>query len=229
MTRLSIVLPVLNEAAIIAPALARLQPLRERGAEVIVADGGSRDQTPALALPLADAVIRAATGRASQMNAGAAQARGEVLLFLHADTELPDGADALILENVLRTGALWGRFDVRLSGSHPLLRLVERMMNWRSRLTGICTGDQAIFVTRDAFAGTGGFPEQQLMEDIAFSRRMKRLGPPLCLRPAAVTSSRRWERSGMLRTVLLMWRLRLLYFLGADPGELARSYERRRA
>lgn len=229
MTRLSIVLPVLNEAAIIAPALARLQPLRERGAEVIVADGGSRDQTPALALPLADAVIRAATGRASQMNAGAAQARGEVLLFLHADTELPDGADALILENVLRTGALWGRFDVRLSGSHPLLRLVERMMNWRSRLTGICTGDQAIFVTRDAFAGTGGFPEQQLMEDIAFSRRMKRLGPPLCLRPAAVTSSRRWERSGMLRTILLMWRLRLLYFLGADPGELARSYERRRA
>lgn len=229
MIRLSIVLPVLNEAAIIAPALARLQPLRERSAEVIVADGGSHDQTPALALPLADAVIRAATGRASQMNAGAAQARGDVLLFLHADTELPDGADALILENVLRTGALWGRFDVRLSGSHPLLRLVERMMNWRSRLTGICTGDQAIFVTRDAFAGTGGFPEQQLMEDIAFSRRMKRLGPPLCLRPAAVTSSRRWERSGMLRTVLLMWRLRLLYFLGADPGELARSYERRRA
>jgi len=229
MTRLSIVLPVLNEGAIIGESLARLQPLRERGAEVIVADGGSHDQTPALARPLADAVIRAATGRASQMNAGAALARGEVLLFLHADTELPDGADAVILENLLRTEALWGRFDVRLSGTPLMLRVVERLMNWRSRATAICTGDQAIFVTRDAFARAGGFPDQQLMEDIAFSKRMKRLGPPLCLPQTAVTSSRRWEKSGVLRTVLLMWRLRLLYFLGADPGELARSYERRRA
>jgi rSAM/selenodomain-associated transferase 2 len=182
----------------------------------------------AAARPLADAVVRAPAGRASQMNAGAAVAKGEVLLFLHADTELPEAADTLILQGLQRTGALWGRFDVRLSGAHAMLRMVERMMNWRSRVTGICTGDQAIFVTRQAFARAGGFPRQQLMEDIAFSRSMKRLGPPLCLRERVVTSSRRWEENGVLGTILLMWRLRLMYFLGADPGELARIYERGR-
>jgi len=229
MTRLSVILPVLNEAAIITGALARLQPLRGRGVEVIVADGGSRDDTLAAARPLADTVTRAPAGRASQMNAGADLAKGEVLLFLHADTELPDGADSLILDGLARTGTLWGRFDVRLSGSHPMLRVVERMMNWRSRVTGICTGDQAIFATREAFLRGGGYPEQQLMEDIAFSKRMKRLAQPLRLRQPVVTSSRRWEKNGVLGTILLMWWLRLRYFLGADPGELARTYERRRA
>lgn len=228
MTRLSIVVPVLDEGALISGALTRLQPLRARGAELVVADGGSLDSTLATARPLADAVIRAPAGRASQMNAGAAVAKGDALLFLHADTELPEAADTLILQGLQRPGALWGRFDVRLSGAHPMLRMVERMMNWRSRVTGICTGDQAIFVTRQAFARAGGFPRQQLMEDIAFSRSMKRLGPPLCLRERVVTSSRRWEENGVLGTILLMWRLRLMYFLGTDPGKLARIYERGR-
>src|SRR5579863_6971464 len=173
MGRLTIVLPVLNEAAIIVAALQALAPLRARGAEVIVADGGSRDGTAALAEPLADRVITVARGRGAPMNAGSALGTGDALLFLHADTALPDNADRLI-ETAL-TRRVWGRFDLRIAGRHPLLAIVARMINWRSRLTGIATGDQAIFVTRAAFQAVGGFPELPLMEDIAISRRLKRL------------------------------------------------------
>jgi rSAM/selenodomain-associated transferase 2 len=163
------------------------------------------------------------------MNAGAAAAAGRVLLFLHADTELPPDADRLILAGLAAPGRCWGRFDVRLSGGRPLLRVVERAMNLRSRLTGICTGDQAMFVRRDVFHAVGGFPPIALMEDIALSRKLKRHGPPLCLARPAVTSSRRWEEHGVLATVLAMWGLRLRYFFGADPARLAQSYEKQRS
>jgi rSAM/selenodomain-associated transferase 2 len=218
------VVPALNEAAGIQRMLAALQPLRARGHEVIVVDGGSTDGTPTLAAPLADRVVASARGRAVQQNAGAAAASGDVLLFLHADTTLPEGADALVLDGLRRSGRGWGRFDVRLSGRHPLLRVVERMIGLRSRLSGIATGDQAIFMRREWFRRAGGFPELPLMEDVAITRVLKRLGPPLALRARVTTSSRRWEERGIVRTILLMWRLRWDYFRGADPADLARRY-----
>ncbi|TWT13807.1 TIGR04283 family arsenosugar biosynthesis glycosyltransferase [Reyranella sp. CPCC 100927] len=220
---LSIVIPVLDEAATIAQALQRLAPLRERGAEVIVVDGGSSDATAAHARPLADRVERAPRGRASQMNAGAALARGDTLMFLHADTVLPDDADRLIAA-ALAGGARWGRFDVRIEGTHPMLAVVAWSMNLRSRLSGIATGDQAMFVCRETFAAAGGFPDIALMEDIALSRALKQRGRPACLRARVTTSGRRWQKHGVLRTIALMWRLRLAYFLGADPSDLAVRY-----
>jgi len=223
---LSIIIPCLNEGEGIAGTLAALAPLRARGTEVIVADGGSSDGTPERAAPFADLVITAPQGRASQMNAGAARARGEILLFLHADTLLPESADALIVEGLQRTRRGWGRFDVAIAGRHPLLRVVEQLMNLRSRLTGIATGDQGIFVTRSLFTAAGGYPEIALMEDVALSKQLKRFGPPLCLRHRLTTSGRRWEKRGVLRTIVLMWCLRLAYWLGADPGKLALRYDR---
>lgn len=220
---LSVILPVLDEAPTICAQLAALQPLRQRGAELVVVDGGSRDGTADLARAAADRLVVAPRGRATQMNAGARASRGSVLLFLHADTTLPAAADALIGEAVAH-GVLWGRFDVSIDGRHPLLRVVERMMNLRSRLTGIATGDQAIFVRQDVFARIGGFPELPLMEDIALSRRLKRCARPACLRARVLTSGRRWERNGVVRTIVLMWSLRARYFLGADPDRLAVRY-----
>ena len=222
--RLSIVIPTLNEADGIVEALTALTPLRALGHEVIVVDAGE-DGTAELARSRADRVLRGPRGRAAQMNRGAAAARGDVLVFLHADTRLPASAERLIADGLAVTGRAWGRFDVRLSGGQPSLRIVEASMNWRSRLTGIATGDQAIFVTRDRFRAVGGYPEMALMEDVALSKALKRLGPPLCLRARVTTSSRRWERDGVVRTVLLMWSLRLRYFLGADPSDLARRYD----
>ena len=222
---LSIIIPCLNEAEGIAGTLDALAPLRARGTEVIGVDGDSRDDTVGRARPLADRVLTAPRGRASQMNAGAACARGAILLFLHADSLLPQAADALIVDGLKRTRRGWGRFDVSIAGGHPLLRLVERLMNLRSRLTGIATGDQAIFVTRSLFTAAGGYPEIALMEDVELSRRLKHYGPPLCLRHRITTSARRWEKHGVVRTILLMWRLRLAYWLGADPGKLAPRYD----
>jgi rSAM/selenodomain-associated transferase 2 len=224
MPTLSIIVPALDEAAGIAAALTTLAPLRRRDCEVIVVDGGSRDGTADLARPLADRVITAPRGRAAQMNAGAAMAQADVLLFLHADTRLPADADRLVREGLTRSGRAWGRFDVRIEGRHALLAVIAGAMNLRSRLTGIATGDQAMFVTRTAFAAAGGFPDIALMEDVAFSARLKTLGRPLCLRERVVTSGRRWERHGVLTTILLMWRLRLAYFFGADPARLAQHY-----
>jgi len=217
--KLSIIIPALDEAAGIVAALEALAPLRASGHEVIVADGGSGDGTRELAAALADRVVAAPRGRARQMNAGAGVAGGHALLFLHADTRLPANADRLIFHSLKKH--LWGRFDVAIDGRSPLLPVVAFFMNLRSRLTGIATGDQAIFVRRDAFPG---FPEIALMEDVAFSKAMKRRTPPACLRDKISTSGRRWERNGVARTVLLMWRLRLAYFLGASPDELARQY-----
>jgi rSAM/selenodomain-associated transferase 2 len=224
MPRLSIIVPVLDEAESIGRALKALAPFRARGAEVIVADGGSSDGTPELARPLADKTIAAPRGRAVQMNAGAAAAQGDVLLFLHADTALPPDADAMIREGLRDLSWKWGRFDVRIDGRSVLLPVVAFMMNWRSLATGIATGDQAMFVTREAFAAAGGFPDVPLMEDIALSKRLKRIGRPLCLAVKVTTSGRRWDRQGAIRTILLMWRLRLGYFFGAEPAALARRY-----
>jgi rSAM/selenodomain-associated transferase 2 len=221
---LSIIMPVLDEAATIVATLDALAPPRERGAEVIVVDGGSDDDTVALARPLADQVSAAPRGRASQMNAGAAIARGDVFLFLHADTRLPVDADRLILDGLAGSARAWGRFNVAIEGAHPLFPAIAFFMNARSRLTGITTGDQAMFVTRDAFAAVGGFPDITLMEDITLARDLKRVSWPLCLSARVTTSGRRWEQRGVVRTILLMWRLRLMYFFGAKPEELAKRY-----
>lgn len=221
--KLSIIMPVLNEAAEIEAALAALLVYRQRGVEVIVADGGSNDGTPELARGLADRVVTGATGRAMQMNAGAAAARGGVLMFLHVDTRLPENADATVLDTLVRSGRTWGRFDVRIDGG-GLFGLISSMMNWRSRLTGIATGDQAMFVSRAAFAAAGGFPAIALMEDVALSARLKRIGQPLALRSRVTPSPRRFRQHGVLRLLLLMWLLRLRFFLGADPAKLARAY-----
>lgn len=220
---LSIVMPVLDEAGTVASTLAALAPLRGRGAEVIVVDGASRDGTPQLARPLADLVVSSPRGRARQMNAGAAQARGAVLLFLHADTRLPDDADAAVAA-AIGAGAQWGRFDVRIAGRPWMLRVVARAMNLRSRLTGIATGDQAIFVRRDRFERLGGYADQPLMEDIELCRRLRAHGPPACLRLRATTSGRRWESRGVWRTIGLMWALRWRYWRGESPEALARAY-----
>jgi len=229
--RLAIIVPVLDEAAQIEACLAALGGLRQRGACVIVVDGGSRDATVQLAAPLCDRVIVAARGRALQMNAGARceQARGaDVLLFLHADAQLPPDADRLIFRALAGGGACWGRFDVRLQGRSPGLRLIGLLMNLRSRATGICTGDQAIFVAQGAFLALEGFAPIPLMEDVEFCRRARQLSAPVALRPPAMVSGRRWDRGGVARTVLLMWWLRLAFFLGADPQQLAQRYRNAR-
>jgi rSAM/selenodomain-associated transferase 2 len=224
MASLSIIVPVLDEEARIGAALQALAPFRTRGAEVIVADGGSRDRTMETARPLADRVIDAPRGRAAQMNAGAAAASGDVLMFLHADTVLPPEADVLMLEGLRGTVWQWGRFDVRIEGRSPLLAVVSGFMNWRSLITGIATGDQAIFVTRAAFATAGHFPDIPLMEDVALSKRLKRVSRPLCLTARVIVSGRRFDERGAVRIILLMWRLRLEYWLGVPPATLARRY-----
>lgn len=220
---LSIVVPVLDEAATLVARLQALAPLRQRGVEVLVVDGGSRDGTSALARPWADAVLLAPRGRAAQMNAGADAARGAVLLFLHADTSLPPDADAVVMQAVA-AGARWGRFDVRIVGRHPQLPLVAALMNLRSRWSGMATGDQALFVQRRLFLAVGGFAPLPLMEDLDLSRRLRTIAPPACLRQTVQTDGRRWDGHGLWRTVGLMWRLRAAWALGADAADLARRY-----
>lgn len=220
---LSVIVPTLDEAAGITPHLAALAPLRAAGVQLIVVDGGSRDGTRARAHPLADTVLTAPRGRARQMNAGAVHARGDILLFLHADTRLPDNALPAIRE-AIASSRVWGRFDVRIVGHSRLLPAVAALMNLRSRLTGIATGDQAIFVRRTDFDALGGFPDIPLMEDIVLSRRLKTRGRPACLGLRVLTSGRRWEQRGVVRTILTMWWLRLRFFLGASPTRLARDY-----
>lgn len=220
---LSIIMPVYNEAEGIVATLQALAPLRARGVQLLVVDGGSQDATVALATPWADAVLAGPRGRARQMNAGAQQARGDTLLFLHADTLLPEQADALVLA-ALQAAPGWGRFDVRISGRPWMLRVVARMMNLRSRWTGVATGDQALFVSRRLFDQVGGFPDQPLMEDIELSCRLRALQPPVCLRPPVLTSGRRWEARGVWRTIWLMWCLRWRYWRGEPAESLARAY-----
>lgn len=220
---LSVIIPVFNESSGIVDFLSALAPLRHQGAELIVVDGGSHDGTPALALPHADKVISAAPGRARQMNAGADVAQGGVLLFLHADCRLPADATELIHEAIAR-GAQWGRFDVHIEGRHSMLRIVAALINLRSRLSGIATGDQGIFVLREAFAAVGGYPDIPLMEDIALSDLLRKKWRPACLRHPLATSGRRWDNNGVWWTIWLMWCLRAAYRLGVSPQRLADIY-----
>jgi len=225
--RLAIVVPTLNEAATVERCLRQLEPLRRRGVVVVVVDGGSADATLARATPLADRVLAAPRGRALQMNAGARspEALGaDVLLFLHADTTLPEDADRSVLRALANSERVWGRFDVSIEGGSPWLRIVSAAMNLRSRMTGIATGDQALFIERSSFVALDGFAPIPLMEDIDFCARAKRLSRPLALRARVRTSGRRWERDGVWRTILLMWQLRWAYFFGADPAQLAQRY-----
>ena len=229
--RLAVVVPVFNEAIVIESTLTRLAALRARGSRVIVVDGGSTDATTPLATMHADQVLQSERGRATQMNTGARAAihdGADVLLFVHADSQLPDSADRLIDTALRTTGRAWGRFDVRIDGAAPVLRIASAMMNWRSRMTGICTGDQAIFVTRSAFERLSGFAPIALMEDIEFSKRAKHLSWPAAISTRVVTSGRRWQRHGIWRTIILMWRFRLAYFFGADPQRLAQHYRNAR-
>lgn len=221
---LSIVVPVRNEAGSITAFLQSVRSACDHPVQLVVVDGGSSDATAELARPLCDLLITSTKGRARQMNAGAHRAAGAILWFLHADSRLPPHADRIVRNAISQGRQQWGRFDIGLSGRHPLLRVVERMMNWRSRLSGIVTGDQGLFVTRELFDAIGGFPDIALMEDIAISRKLRPFSRPVCVKPALITSSRRWEQNGVLRTILLMWQLRLRYFFGADPDRLARSY-----
>lgn len=220
---LSVIIPVLNEAPLVQASAATWKALEAEGAEVLLVDGGSGDGTTALLEQAGLAVLHSERGRGRQLRLGAERARGERLLFLHADTQLPEGALALV-QSSLDEGRCWGRFDVRIAGRSPLLPVVAWAMNWRSRLTGIATGDQALFMTRQAYAQVGGFADQPLMEDIDLSARLRRLGWPACVRPPVCTSGRRWESRGVGRTIVLMWALRLAYALGAPPRLLVRFY-----
>jgi rSAM/selenodomain-associated transferase 2 len=219
---LSVIVPALEEADALPLTLARVRaaPIHE----LIVVDGGSRDATRALATPLADRVLTTAPGRAHQMNAGAAAATGDVLLFLHADTALPAGFDRAIAAALADARVVGGRFDVRLEGASPGLRAVGAAINLRSRLTRIATGDQAIFARRAVFEALGGYPEIPLLEDVSFTHALKRAGRIACLRDTVATSARRWEKRGVVRTVVLMWTLRLGYALGVSPTRLHRFY-----
>ncbi|MEI6336904.1 MAG: TIGR04283 family arsenosugar biosynthesis glycosyltransferase [Methylococcaceae bacterium] len=220
--KFSIIIPTLNEEKTIQSCLLALQPLRN-DCELIIVDGDSTDNTRMLAAPLADKVILSAKGRAKQMNNGAKQTTGEILIFLHADTGLPENALPLIQQKISLVRQ-WGRFDIQLSGNHFLLKVIAQTMNWRSRLTGIATGDQVIFVTRQAFEQAGRYPEISLMEDIALCKKLKKISPPICLTDQVISSGRRWEQNGIYRTILLMWTLRLRYFFGADPKTLVFLY-----
>jgi rSAM/selenodomain-associated transferase 2 len=223
--KISLIIPVFNETALIVQNLSALQSFRAAGHELILVDGGGDDTAIPLSKPFVDQTIQSPKGRSRQMNNGAKAASGEILLFLHIDTLLPEGADQLIVTGMERERKKWGRFDVRLSGRNFLLRIIEWLMNMRSRITGIATGDQAIFVQKKVFEIVGGFPDIDLMEDITLSKFLKKCGPPLCLWHQVITSSRRWEEKGILRTILLMWFLRGAYFLGMNPKYLARLYD----
>lgn len=219
----SVIMPVWREAASIESTLMALQPLRQRGHEIIVVDGGSDDDTVALARPYCDQILTSAPGRAVQMNAGAEVASGKILLFLHADTRLPSSALNHIAR-IVSGDRVWGRFNVRLSGRRPLFRVIAWMMNWRSRLTGIATGDQGIFVRRPVFEALHGYAPIPLMEDIELCRRLRLVSRPYCASDPVVTDSRRWEQGGAWRTIWLMWCLRWRYWRGESPETLIQAY-----
>jgi rSAM/selenodomain-associated transferase 2 len=220
--RLSVIVPTLEEEHALGPTLARVRTAEVH--EVIVVDGGSRDATARVAARSADRVLVAPAGRAGQMNAGAAAASGDVLLFLHADTLLPLGFAAAIARALADPATVAGRFDVRLEGASVLLPVIAAAVNARSRWTRIATGDQAIFVRRCAFEAVGGYAPVPLFEDVRLTAALKRVGRIACVRERVVTSARRWERRGPLRTVLLMWGLRVGHALGVPPARLRRLY-----
>ncbi|WP_316933377.1 TIGR04283 family arsenosugar biosynthesis glycosyltransferase [Marinobacter sp. AL4B] len=221
---LSIIIPVLNEAAELPALLTHLAHWQQRGAEVVLVDGGSTDQTSDMARDAGFEVVVTSAGRANQMNAGALASHSERLLFLHADTRLPDDADQLLSQAFSSGSAGWGRFDVVIEGRSKMLPVIAALMNWRSRLSGIATGDQALFMTRTLFNKAGGFPEQPLMEDIEISKRLKRISRPICLSHKVTTSGRRWDTRGSWSTILLMWQLRWAYWRGVPTQQLIERY-----
>lgn len=224
--KISIIVPVLNEEKNLPDVLRQLQSFRHAGHEVIIVDGGSADNSLMLAheADAADAIIISRAGRALQMNSGASIASGDVFLFLHADTVLPDDA-AQVISALDYRGNFWGHFDIRLSSNKKIFRLIEWFINSRSRLTSIATGDQAIFIERYLFNSTGGFPEIALMEDVAISQLLKKSSKPVCLQQKVITSSRRWQQKGIVATILLMWKLRFYYFIGISPEKLRQLYK----
>ncbi|RMJ05686.1 N-glycosyltransferase [Marinobacter litoralis] len=222
--KLSIIVPVLNEAKVLTDLLTHLTHWQQRGAEVVIVDGGSTDQTTTMAHSAGFDVITTAASRAHQMNAGALACHAPHLLFLHADTRLPANADTILARTFNATGSIWGRFDVMIQGHSKMLPVVATLMNWRSRLSGIATGDQALFMTRELFNKVGGFPEQPLMEDVEISKRLKNICPPVCLREKVITSGRRWDDRGSWRTIWLMWQLRWAYWRGEPAHKIAERY-----
>jgi len=218
----SIIIPVLNEENSIKVLLQQLQVCRQQGHEVIVVDGGSNDNTRSVAESLSDKVISCEAGRATQMNNGVAQSRHEILWFLHADTIIPKNAIEQIQQALNKSD--WGRFNVKLSGSHISFRLIETMINVRSCVSSIATGDQGVFVKRKIFRQVNGYSNIPLMEDVDISKKLKKLSKPVCLKCILITSSRRWEKNGISSTILLMWKLRFLYWLGVSPKYLVRQY-----
>ena len=221
---LSIIIPALDEAEALPRLLEQLAPARERGAEIIVVDGGSSDDTVTLAEAAGVRIVHAERGRARQLQAGIDVSSGEALWLLHADSSIDPFSDQHIVWNLSEYGRLWGWFSLRLDSRQWLLRVVPRAINIRSRLSGIATGDQGIFVLRSALARIGGVPMQPLMEDVELCIRLRELGPPQVLLKRITTSARHWQRRGVLRTIVLMWRLRLAYALGADPADLDQRY-----
>lgn len=221
---ISIVVPTLNEASQIESFLLKLQYLRKNGHELIIVDGGSQDSTLSIAQQFVDDIVSCEPCRAEQMNAGAAMARGDILWFLHADSYPPPCADRLITKGLQEQPRVWGRFNVRLSGSSSLFRIIEFMMNVRSCFTGIATGDQGIFVKRSVFFNHNGFPKIALMEDVAISKKFKKISRPLCVTEPIVTSSRKWESDGIFRTIVTMWLLRIAYWIGINPDRLKNIY-----
>ena len=220
--KISVIIPVLNESAALEVFLKKLQVFRNECCEIIVVDGGSMDASCQIANSYCDKLLISESGRAKQMNLGAASASGSVLLFLHADTSLPSDFFKLVTEKMEKES--WGRFDVSLSGGRFMFRIIENMINLRSCITGVATGDQAIFVKKELFNKVGNFPDIPLMEDVALSKALKKIVSPICLKSRVITSSRRWEKYGTWRTIILMWRLRWAYFRGVNPKELKKRY-----
>jgi len=220
----SIIIPTLNEGAVIVGLLKRFQALRALGCQVIVSDGGSTDNTCELVEHLVDRLVRGDAGRARQMNRGAAEAEGEILWFIHADSDFQQPALGQLVETLADADCTWGRFNVQLDARPFVYRVIESLINWRSRVTGIATGDQAIFVRRKVFEMIHGFADLPLMEDVDISQRLRAIARPLCISTPVITSARRWQQGGVIRTILLMWRLRLAFYLGVSPERLARHY-----
>lgn len=221
---LSIIVPVRNHARVIGPVLHALKPFRDRNAEVIVVDGGSNDDTAMLARPLADQVIRSAGGLGHQMNEGARAANGFIFLFLRPETKLPADADTQVMYGRARDTSVWGRFDLRIAGRHMLLPLAARYLNWRSRATGIATGEQAIFVQRETFFRVGGFNQLPILEDVELCERLKAISPPICVTSRVIVPGDRYDRDGLWKTLRTMTAMRWRYRMGAKPQDLARRY-----
>ncbi|ARQ00887.1 TIGR04283 family arsenosugar biosynthesis glycosyltransferase [Pseudorhodoplanes sinuspersici] len=221
---LSIIVPVLNEARTITNALTALKPFRQRGVEVIVVDGGSDDDTAQLAQPLADRVIRGPRGRAAQMNEGAKAASGFIFLFLPSEITLPADADTQVMYGRARDTSVWGRFDMRLTGQHALLPIAARILNWRSRMSGIASSEQAIFIQRETFFRLGGFPDMPVMDDVEMSKRLKAISPPICVASRVTVPARRFDREGFWTTLRMMWLMRFRYRMGMKPAEILKRY-----